>query len=158
MARRKKSLESVRRVLAEAGLECPVLELPTSTRTSAEAAQAVGCSIGQIAKSIVFRATRSGSGVLVVASGGNRISEQVVAERVGEAVEMATPAFVREVTGFAIGGVPPFGLEEKLAVFIDEDLFGFEEMWAAAGTPHAVVCLTPAELTSLTGGTVVKIT
>ena len=152
-----RSVEVVRSVLAEAGLECPVLELPASTRTSAEAARAIGCSVGQIAKSIVFRGAWSGSGVLVVASGSNRISEKVVAERVGEPVEMAPPTFVREVTGFAIGGVPPFGLRDKLAVFIDEDLLGFDEMWAAAGTPHAVVRLTPAELTSLTGGTVVKI-
>ena len=140
-----------------AGLECCVLELLASTRTAQEAADAVGCSVGQIVKSLVFRGKQSGKAVFVAASGANRVNEKRLKECVGEGIEKATPEFVRETTGFAIGGVSPVGHLQSIESYIDEDLLGYTELWAAAGTPNAVFKLTPADLTQLTAGKVVAI-
>ncbi len=123
-----------------------MIELPRSTRTSQEAADAVGCALGQIAKSIIFRAARSDRAVLVLTSGANRVSESAVAELLGEPLGKADASFVRARTGFVIGGVPPVGHAEPLVTFIDEDLLQCAEIWAAAGTPNALFKLTPAEL------------
>ena len=138
-----------------AGLECCVLELPASTRTAQEAADAVGCSVGQIVKSLVFRGKQSGKAVFVAASGANRVDEKRLKEYAGEGIEKATPEFVRETTGFAIGGVSPVGHLQSIESYIDEDLLGYTELWAAAGTPNAVFKLTPADLIHLTAGKVV---
>lgn len=121
-----------------------------TTRTLAEAAQQIGCDIGQIAKSLVFRAEPSGRPVLVIASGGNRVKENLVEAALGERLGRADAAYVRERTGFAIGGVAP-------VIFIDRDLLQYREIWAAAGSPFAVFPLTPADLVRLTGGRVVDI-
>ena len=137
--------------LAAAGFAGEVVELAASTRTSAEAAAAVGCTVAQIAKSIVFRAA-SGRAVLVIASGVNRIDERKVATALGEKIGKADAEFVRARTGFVIGGVPPFGHATPPHVLLDEDLFALGEIWAAAGTPNAVFRLTPAALETLTGG------
>ena len=153
----RKSAQRVQAALDASGLDLRVSELPASTRTAAEAAEAVGCEVEQIAKSIVFRGEESSDAVLVIASGGNRIDERRVEERFGEPVRMATPDFVREATGFVIGGVPPCGHLRPLRIFVDEELLGHDEIWAAAGTPHALFRLTPAELLKLTGGTVVRV-
>jgi len=136
-----------------------VVELPQtrSARTSAEAAAAVGCTVGQIAKSIVFRAARSQRPVLVLTSGVNRVSESAVAVLVGEPLAKADADFVRARTGFVIGGVPPVGHAEPTMTFIDEDLLQYAEIWAAAGTPNAVFRLTPEELVRLTEGKVAKV-
>jgi prolyl-tRNA editing enzyme YbaK/EbsC (Cys-tRNA(Pro) deacylase) len=134
--------------------EIQVVELPASTRTSAEAAQAVGCQVGQIAKSLVFRTVNTRRPILVIASGANRVDEAKIGELLGEAVEKADADFVRERTGFAIGGVPPVGHLESVEVYIDRDLLEYPEIWAAAGTPHAVFRLTPEELVRVTGGTI----
>jgi prolyl-tRNA editing enzyme YbaK/EbsC (Cys-tRNA(Pro) deacylase) len=133
------------------------MRTPQSTRTSAEAAAAVGCTVGQIAKSIVFRAVSSQRPVLVLTSGVNRVSESAVAVLVGEPLAKADADFVRARTGFVIGGVPPVGHAESLITFIDEDLLQFAEIWAAAGTPNAVFRLTPEELVRLTDGRVAKV-
>jgi prolyl-tRNA editing enzyme YbaK/EbsC (Cys-tRNA(Pro) deacylase) len=135
-----------------------VVELPDSTRTAVEAAQAVGCQVGQIVKSLVFKAKRSERPILVVASGSNRVSEKVIESLIGEPLGKADADFVRQRTGFVIGGVPPVGHSEALQTFIDQDLFNYSEIWAAAGTPHAVFRLTPADLAQMTGGQVIKIT
>jgi prolyl-tRNA editing enzyme YbaK/EbsC (Cys-tRNA(Pro) deacylase) len=127
-----------------------VLEFDASTRTAAEAATAIGCTVAQIAKSILFRAA-DGRAVLVVASGSNRVDERKVAALLGEAIGRADADFVRAATGFAIGGVPPVGHAGPVAVLLDRDLLAFETIWAAAGTPNAVFRLTPAELAGLTG-------
>ncbi|MCC6717846.1 MAG: YbaK/EbsC family protein [Acetobacteraceae bacterium] len=127
-----------------------VLEFDASTRTAAEAAAAIGCTVGQIAKSILFRAA-SGRPVLVVACGTNRVDEGKVAALLGEPVGRADAAFVRAATGYAIGGVPPVGHATAPRVLLDRDLAGFDSIWAAAGTPNAVFRLTPADLSRLTG-------
>jgi len=151
------SAQKVQAALAARGFTLQVVELPQSTRTSAEAAAAVGCTVAQIAKSIVFRAARSQRPVLVLTSGVNRVSESAVAVLVGEPLAKADADFVRARTGFVIGGVPPVGHAESLITFIDEDLLQYVEIWAAAGTPNAVFRLTPEELVGLTGGKIMKV-
>ena len=147
----------VQRALEDAGLDCQVKELPDSTRTVKDAARAVGCQPAQIAKSIVFMAAQSERPVLVVASGTNRISEALIEQELGEAVVQASPKFVRQTTGFAIGGVPPCGHVGEVILFIDQDLFSFDSIWLAAGTPNAVFVMSPNDLVSLTGGKVIAV-
>jgi len=143
---------SALKVQAALGPAYQVLEFDASTRTAAEAAAAVGCTVAQIAKSLVFRAEPSGRAVLVVASGVNRVDETKVGQAIGERIGRADAEFVRAKTGFAIGGVPPVGHAEPAPTLIDEALFAFDEIWAAAGTPNAVFRLTPNDLLRLTGG------
>jgi prolyl-tRNA editing enzyme YbaK/EbsC (Cys-tRNA(Pro) deacylase) len=149
------SAQRVQAALAAHGLGLTVVELPQSTRTAAEAAAAVGCTVGQIAKSLIFRGKESNQPVLVIASGSNRVDEKSVAEHLGQALGKADADFVRARTGFVIGGVPPVGHSERLVTFIDKDLLGYDVIWAAAGTPNAVFQLTPADLVALTGGMVI---
>lgn len=149
--------QRVQKALQECGLEAEVMELPQSTRSAKEAAEAVGCSVSQIAKSIVFRTTQSQRPILVIASGPNTINEDRISSLVSEPVKMANPDFVKSKTGFSIGGVAPVGHLEKPEIFIDEDLFKYKEIWAAAGTPHAVFRLTPQELEKITGGRVISV-
>lgn len=151
------SIQRVQEALQHLGFSCQVLELPQSTHTAAEAAQAVGCTIGQIVKSLVFRGKETHKPILILASGANRVDEKALARLVGEPIEKADADFVREQTGFAIGGVPPIGHIQPLPTYIDQDLMQYEEIWAAAGTPHAVFPLTPADLVRMTGGTVTPI-
>lgn len=151
------SARRVQEALQRHGLDCHVVELPDSTRTAPEAA-AIGCHVAQIVKSLVFRGRCTDRPILVVASGANRVNEKMLGELAGEPVEKASAGFVRERTGFAIGGVPPLGHIEPLLTFIDEDLLQYDEIWSAAGTPHAVFCLTPLQLTRITGGIVTRIT
>ena len=151
------SAARVQAVLEMAGLGVEVRELAASTRTAAEAAAAVGCTVAQLAKSIVFRARRSGRPILVVVSGVNRVDERRIEPLVGEPLGKADADFVRDRTGFAIGGVPPVGHLERIEVFIDRDLLALEEIWAAAGTPNAVFRLTPQDLVRITNGRVVPL-
>ena len=153
----KASARRVQTALAERGFAFDVREFPESTRTSAEAAAAIGCAVGQIAKSLVFRARQSGRPVLVVASGANRIDETKVGRLIGEKIERAGADFVRDKTGFSIGGVPPLGHAEPPVTLIDEDLLDFDEIWAAAGTPNAVFRLAPGDLAEMTGGRMAEI-
>ena len=143
---------SALKVQSALGPTYQVLEFDASTRTAAEAAEAIGCTVAQIAKSLVFRAEPSGRAVLAIASGVNRVDEAKLAALLGERIGRADADFVRAKTGFAIGGVPPIGHAEPSPTFIDESLFVFDEIWAAAGTPNAVFRLTPADLARLTGG------
>jgi prolyl-tRNA editing enzyme YbaK/EbsC (Cys-tRNA(Pro) deacylase) len=151
------SAHRVQITLMEHGFNCTVLELSESTRTAKEAARAVGCQVGQIVKSLVFKGKKSQIPILVIASGPNRVNEEKISGMVSEPIKMAHADFVRKKTGFAIGGVPPFGHFEKLKTFIDEDLFQYDEIWAAAGNPHALFKLTPDNLVEMTGGQVVSI-
>ncbi len=151
------SARKVQETLKTMGFACEVVELPDSTRTAVEAAQAVGCQVGQIVKSLIFKGRQSGKPVLVIASGSNRVNEKRVGELFGEPIEKANADFVRQHTGFAVGGVPPVGHLEPLQTFIDEDLLQYDEIWAAAGTPHAVFCLTPKDLMAMTGGEITSI-
>lgn len=151
------SAQRVQNALAAQGVPLQVVELPQSTRTAVEAAAAVGVTVGQIVKSLIFRAPQSDRAVLVLASGSNRVDEQAVAALLGEPLGKADAGFVRAKTGFVIGGVSPVGHTAPLPTFIDADLLTYAELWAAAGTPNAVFRLTPAQLVSLTGGTVAPI-
>jgi prolyl-tRNA editing enzyme YbaK/EbsC (Cys-tRNA(Pro) deacylase) len=141
--------------LARLGLRTEVLELPDSTRTAAEAASALGCQVAQIVKSIVFRVVERDEPVVVLASGTNRIDESKLAALVGGSVEQASGRFVRDRTGFAIGGVPPVG--HGAAGWFDEDLLGYDVVWAAAGTPRSVFAARPAELAKAAGAVVADV-
>ena len=138
-------------LLAEAGLAVSVVEFEQPTRTSAEAAEAVGCSVAEIAKSVVFRNKSEGGAIVVVASGANRVSETKVAASLGVKLGRADADFVRESTGYVIGGVAPLGHTGPVRLVLDQDLLQFEEVWAAAGTPFSVFPLAPAALQALTG-------
>jgi len=151
------SAKKVQDALTALGLPLQVVELPGSTRTAQEAAGAIGCEVAQIVKSILFRGKNTGQAILVLASGNHRINEKRLRDLVGEPVEKADADFVRRHTGFAIGGVPPLALNGPLRAFIDRDLFNYPEIWAAAGTPHAVFCLKSGDLERITGGMVVKV-
>ncbi len=151
------SAQKVQEVLKSLGLELQVVELQETTRTSADAARAVGCQVGQIAKSLVFRGETTQRPILVIASGSNRVNEKRVGQLISETLGKADADFVRQKTGFVIGGVPPVGHAEKLEIFIDEDLLQYSEIWAAAGTPNAVFKLTPSDLVRMTEGKVIGI-
>ena len=153
----KSSVERVRQALTAFGLDDRVVELAQTTRTAQDAAKAVGCEVGQIAKSLVFKGKESGRPYLVIASGKNRVNEKKIAAVVSEPVKMGDPDFVRQTTGFAIGGVAPMGHTTPLTILIDQDLGSYEVIWAAAGTPRAVFELTPDQLTAMTGGRVIPI-
>ena len=153
----KGSARKVQAALQEFGYDFQVREFPASTRSAEDAAAAIGCSVAQIVKSLIFRASASGEPVLVLASGANRVDEAAVGALLGQPIERAKADFVREATGFAIGGVPPVGHRQKPHAFIDRDLMGLAEVWAAAGTPNAVFSLQPDQLLSLTEGTVADI-
>jgi prolyl-tRNA editing enzyme YbaK/EbsC (Cys-tRNA(Pro) deacylase) len=153
----KPSAQKVQDALAAGGFSNAVVELPDSARSVPEAAAAVGCDPAQIVKSLVFRGRESGRAVLVVASGAHRVDEKLIAALIGEAIGKADPEFVREQTGFAIGGVPPIGHSRALVTVVDEDLLRLERIWAAAGHPNAVFALTPGELVAMTGGRVGKV-
>lgn len=153
----KSSAQRVQDALHARGFTNQVVELPDSTRTAAEAAAAAGCTVGQIAKSLVFAGRTSGRALLVIASGSNRVDEKRLAVLVGEKITRPNADFVRDQTGFVIGGVPPIGHTQALRTFIDEDLLGYDEIWAAAGHPNAIFRLTPAELVAMTDGIVAAI-
>jgi len=152
------SAQKVQDALNRHGVTCEVVELPDSTRTAQEAAQAIGCRVEQIAKSLVFQGKQTNRPLLVIASGANRVSEKKLRDLVSEPVRKADADFVREQTGFAIGGIPPVGHTQPIETFLDEDLLKHGEIWAAAGTPHAVFKLTAEDLLKMTHGKVVTIT
>jgi len=152
-----KNAQSIQKILDNSSLEFKVIELSESTRTAEDAANSIGCTIAQIVKSLVFRTKQSHKPILVLASGANRVNEKTLASLVGEKIEKADATFTREVTGFAIGGIPPVGHTQPLETFIDKDLLSFKEVWAAAGTPNAVFRLDPATLLNLTHGSIVSI-
>ncbi len=153
----KGSARRVQEALAARGFDFEVRTFPAGTRSAAEAAAAIGCQLGQIAKSLIFRAKDSDRPVLVIASGPNRVDETALAALIGEPVGRADADFVRRATGYAIGGVPPLAHATPPIAVIDRDLLAFEEIWAAAGTPNAVFRLRPADLAALSGGQVADI-
>lgn len=136
------------------GLE--VVEFHQPSRTAQQAADAIGCELDQIVKSLLFRGDDERP-VLVLTAGGNRVDEAAVGARLGRTVKMADAAFVRAHTGYAIGGVPPFGHPDPVETLIDEDLLGFVEIWAAAGTPNAVFAIAPDRLLEITGGSRIRV-
>lgn len=140
------------------GLPVHVVEHEASSRTAQEAAAACGCSVAQIVKSLVFRGAETGRAILLLVSGANRVDEEAVGQRIGEPLERADALFVREVTGFAIGGIPPLGHKEPIATYLDETLLDFVTVWAAAGTPHAVFSAVPDQLVEVTGAHTIAMT
>jgi len=151
------SAQRFRQILAEKGYDNQVLELAESTRTAVDAANAVQCDVGQIVKSLIFKTKKTDRPILVLVSGRNRADTKKLRALLGEKLGKADADFVREHTGFVIGGVPPLGHRSEMATFVDEDLLQYEEIWAAAGTPYALFKLTPAELQAMTGGTVADV-
>jgi prolyl-tRNA editing enzyme YbaK/EbsC (Cys-tRNA(Pro) deacylase) len=151
------SVGRVRAALRAAGHADTIAMFPAGTRTSEDAARAVGCTVAQIAKSLVFRAKGSGRPVLVIASGANRVDLAKVAAAVGAPIERADGRWVRETTGFAIGGVAPVGHAVTPIVLIDTALMALDRVWAAAGSPRHVFETTPAELVRISGGRLAEI-
>jgi prolyl-tRNA editing enzyme YbaK/EbsC (Cys-tRNA(Pro) deacylase) len=149
------SARKVQEALRILGVGCEVREMDETTRSAQDAARSIGCNVGQIAKSLVFKGATTRQAVLVITSGSNRVDEKKLSERLGEPILKADADFVRQQTGFAIGGVPPVGHAQPIVVFIDEDLLTYSEIWAAAGTPQAVFRLTPGERQMNTHGRVV---
>ncbi|MBS1134446.1 MAG: prolyl-tRNA editing protein [Burkholderiaceae bacterium] len=147
------SAERVQRALDGAGVGARVIELSVAARTAQQAADALGIEVGQIAKSLIFRAAGSGRAVLVVAAGDRRVSEARIAALLGEAIERASPEFVREHSGFAIGGVAPVAHATPMTTFIDASLRRFDIVWAAGGTPHCVFPISLDELVRVSAGT-----
>jgi prolyl-tRNA editing enzyme YbaK/EbsC (Cys-tRNA(Pro) deacylase) len=150
-----KRVEAAARAL---GLEIEIRTMPASTRTAAEAAAAVGASVGQIVKSLVFKGETTGKALLILVSGPNRVSEPAMTGILGEPIVRPDADFVRSATGFAIGGVPPLGHAAPLATFMDEDLMQHETIWAAAGTPYAVFPIAPERLRDSVHARLIKVT
>jgi prolyl-tRNA editing enzyme YbaK/EbsC (Cys-tRNA(Pro) deacylase) len=143
--------------LLDLGLEADIHRLADSTRTAPEAAAAVGCELGAIVKSLVMRGANTHTPVLALVSGDNRADEALIEAAVGEPIERPDAGYVREVTGYAIGGIPPVGHPRPVATVMDEDLLRFEVVWAAAGHPHAVFPIAPVRLAEAAGANVLKI-
>ncbi|HBQ94988.1 MAG TPA: hypothetical protein DD856_08120 [Sulfobacillus sp.] len=153
----KDSAQCVQNRLSELGYTNEVVELAHYARTAQEAADAIGCDVAQIAKSIIFRLEDKNLPLLVVASGANRINETKLSLHLHERIGKADAGFVLEHTGFAIGGIPPLGHRKSLTTIVDEDLFRFPTIWAAAGHPQALFALTPQQLVEMTQGQVMTV-
>jgi prolyl-tRNA editing enzyme YbaK/EbsC (Cys-tRNA(Pro) deacylase) len=138
--------------LRSVGLELEVRRFPEGTRTAEDAARAIGCEVGQIVKSLVF--TAGGEAVLALVSGANRLDLERLGALAGGRAGKADAELVRAATGYAIGGVPPFGHARRLPVFMDQDLERYDVVWAAAGRPDAVFPITPRRLAELSGALV----
>jgi Cys-tRNA(Pro) deacylase len=151
------SAQKVQDALRALGFDLTVIEHAKSTRTAQEAADRVGVTIGQIVKSLIFKGQVSGKPILVLTSGANRVDEKRIESYGGEKIERAEPEFVREVTGYAIGGVPPIAHLKQMETYLDEDLLQYDFIWAAAGTPNAVFELTPYDLQQMTEGKIAEI-
>lgn len=157
MSELKPAPRRVQQAADSLGLPVRVVEMAQSTRTAEEAATACGCGVGQIIKSLVFRGKQSGRPVLLLVSGSNRVDQKGVAASIGEALDRPDAAYVREVTGFAIGGIPPFGHAEPLPTWIDKDLLQYATVWAAAGSPETVFEVDPRKLAETIGAKVIGV-
>ncbi len=151
------SAQRIQDTLTQLGIQTSVIEFDQSTRTAQEAADRVGCQLGQIVKSLLFMTKESQKAVLILTSGSNRVDEGWISTFTGEPIVRPDADFVREQTGFAIGGVPPVGHPRPIDTYIDEDLMQYPRVWAAAGTPNAVFDCSPAELATITHGKVIPV-
>lgn len=133
------------------GLSPHIVTMADSTRTAEEAAAACGCEVAQIVKSLVFRGAQTGTPYLLLVSGKNRVNEKKAANVIGESLARPDASYVRGTTGYAIGGIPPFGHDMPIKTFMDADLLAYDSVWAAAGTPHCVMRLSPRDLQAKTG-------
>jgi prolyl-tRNA editing enzyme YbaK/EbsC (Cys-tRNA(Pro) deacylase) len=148
----KSSSLKVQEFLSRNGQDFVVQEMPSSTRTASDAAESIGCTVSQIAKSVIFKHGETGEPVLVVASGANMVCADKVKEATGIVLTKADASFVREKVGYAIGGVPPVAHHSSVHTILDNDLNQYSEIWAAAGTPNSVFKLNPKKLGELTQG------
>jgi prolyl-tRNA editing enzyme YbaK/EbsC (Cys-tRNA(Pro) deacylase) len=144
--------QKIQTLLNELGYNYTVIEHAESTRTAQEAAERANCQLGQIVKSLVFRGRQSNKPILVLTSGANRVDEKLIGQYAQEPITRAEPEFVRAVTGFAIGGIPPIGHSQRIETYIDEDFQAYQTVWAAAGTPNAIFELKVHDLSQMTGG------
>ena len=151
------SAQKIQDQLKSLGYDYTVIEHAESTRTAQEAAERAGCELGQIVKSLIFQGKETGKPILVLTSGSNRVDEKRISEYAGEAIGRADADFVRTVTGFAIGGVPPIGHAQRMETYLDEDFLQYPTIWAAAGTPNAIFELKTEDLQNMTGGRVVRV-
>jgi Cys-tRNA(Pro) deacylase len=151
----KASVRRVHDALAAAGIEARIVEFPSETRTASAAADAIGTSVAQIVKSLVFIA--GDEPVVVLTSGANRVDTARTAALLGARLERASADQVREATGYAIGGVAPIGFPRSLRMLIDRDLLQCDEIWAAAGTPHSVFAIAPSDLLRVTDAEVADV-
>jgi prolyl-tRNA editing enzyme YbaK/EbsC (Cys-tRNA(Pro) deacylase) len=151
------SAQKIQNLLNSLGYGYTVIEHSESTRTAQEAADRAGCELGQIVKSLIFRGKTSGKPILVLTSGSNRVDEKRISGYAGETISRADADFVRTVTGFAIGGVPPIGHAKKMETYLDEDFLSYQTIWAAAGTPNAIFELKTDDLQKMTDGKIVKV-
>lgn len=151
------SAQKIQNILNSLGYDYTVIEHAESTRTAVEAAQRAGCELGQIVKSLIFKGRESGKPIIVLTSGANRVDEKRIREYAGEGIGKADADFVRAVTGFAIGGVPPVGHLQKIETYMDEDFLQYETVWAAAGTPNAIFELKTSELEKMTSAQIVRV-
>jgi prolyl-tRNA editing enzyme YbaK/EbsC (Cys-tRNA(Pro) deacylase) len=151
------SAQKVQDTLTALGYAFTVLETDVHTRTAQQAAELVGCQLAQIVKSLIFKGAETGKPILVLTSGANRADEALISSYSGGPIIRADPDFVREVTGFAIGGVPPLAHTQPMETYLDEDLMMFDSIWAAGGTPNSLFELTPTALHKMTNGKVVRV-
>jgi prolyl-tRNA editing enzyme YbaK/EbsC (Cys-tRNA(Pro) deacylase) len=151
------SAKKVQDILKQHNLAIKVIEFKALTRTAQEAADTIGCQVGQIAKTLIFKTKNSNKTVCIIASGNNRVDERKIELILGEKIERPDADYVLSHTGFAIGGIPPVGYSLETKPFIDEDLMHYSKIWAAAGTPYAVFSLSPEDLLNITGGTVTNV-
>lgn len=152
-----KSFHKVKDALSKKGIDFQILEFSESTRTADEAAKAIGCEVAQIVKSLVFRIQNTNTPILILVSGTNRVNEKSVSQTIDQKLERADAEFVRDVTGYAIGGIPPIGHKQNIETYIDEDLLKLNELWAAAGTPNSVFKLSSKDLVNLTNGKIISV-
>lgn len=151
------SAQKVQNTLNQLGYDLSIIEFAESTRTAQEAAVRAGCELGQIVKSLIFKGQTTGKPILVLTSGANRVDEKRISDYAGEPIGRAEADFVRAVTGFAIGGVPPVGHSQKMETYLDEDFLQYKTVWAAAGTPNAIFELTPDALQKMTGSKITRV-
>jgi prolyl-tRNA editing enzyme YbaK/EbsC (Cys-tRNA(Pro) deacylase) len=153
----KPAAQRVQDALQALGLDSQVRHMPNSTRTAEEAAAACGCAVGQIVKSLVFRGASSGKPYLLLVSGAHRVDEQAATAQLGEGLQRPDAKYVREVTGFAIGGIPPLGHATPVETLMDEALLGYDLIWAAAGTPDAVFPIAPQRLATAIQARIIRV-
>lgn len=152
-----RAVTKVRGAAMAAGLEVRIAIMPDSTRTAEDAAAACGCDVGQIVKSLVFRGKDSRRPILLLVSGRNRVDTVKVAAVIGEALDRPDADFVRAVTGYAIGGIPPIGHDTPMATYLDTDLLAYPEVFAAAGTPNAIMMVNPGALSKAAAAVETKV-
>lgn len=151
-------VQGIQKLLESWGLTCEVVEFPQGTRTSADAAACIGCDLSQIAKSLIFRTAHTSKPVLILASGSNRVNEQAIAYHLGETITKADADFTKQKTGFAVGGIPPFGHNHPIELtFIDQDLLQHQTVWTAAGTPRSVFNIPTNDLIQRTQAKIISL-